>query len=87
MELKERVKYLKDMSKKLEQGIYYVENQVLPRLTADKEILANVRKDLIKEEAELSVSKQPEKAESQTSEDKSDETEKPEETDDVPPQE
>jgi len=53
MELKDRVKYLKDMEKKLEQGIYYVEHQVIPRLAADKDILANIKKDLIKAEAEL----------------------------------
>ena len=75
MELKERVKYLKGMAKKLEEGIYFVENQVLPRLEVDKNILSNVRKDLIKAEAELNAANNPSVAESQDSEVKLDETE------------
>lgn len=55
MELKEKVKHLKSLVSKIEQGIYYVETHVIPRLEADKKILSDVKRDLIKAEAELNA--------------------------------
>lgn len=53
MDLQEKVKSLKKMVTKLEEGILFVESHVIPRLETDKSILANLRQDLIKAEAEL----------------------------------
>lgn len=72
MELKERVSYLKKTVAKLEQGIYYVEKQVIPRFEVDKNILADIKKDLIKAEAELNAKSQPQK-EGETEDGSSDE--------------
>lgn len=55
MDLKEKVKHLKSLADKLEQGIYYVESHVIPRLDADKKILSEVKRDLIKAEAEMNA--------------------------------
>ena len=55
MELSDRVKYLGKQIQKLEEGVYYVEKQVLPRLEMDKTILATLKKDFIAAKAELEL--------------------------------
>lgn len=59
MDLKEKVKHLRSLASKLEQGIYYVESHVIPRLDADKKILNDIKRDLIKAEAEMNAQKEP----------------------------
>jgi len=55
MDLQDKVKSLKKMVQKLEESVLFVESHVIPRLETDKNILASLRQDLIKAEAELNV--------------------------------
>lgn len=56
MNAKEKIKFLKKHADELEQSIYYAETVLVPRVSNDKILLAKIKQDLIRAEAELKIS-------------------------------
>jgi len=55
MNAKEKMKFLKKHADELEQSIYYAETILIPRVANDKLLLAKIKQDLIRAEAELKI--------------------------------